>query len=210
MKIRKKILIGALSAVGLMTSLVVASNAISNVVNSNHHKQFKKELFHSDFDEIWDKECCPTIEDVIKELKDYFFKEKDNDSDVKSYSNQDINEINELIKETDQSIIESEKLIKKCKETLNEIDKLLISFYIIKLWTENYPNLDSFATKFDSIEWKEDKKNKPIIEKLANLLKCSFDEVNKQKIKQLVNGVLFDNDGDEEVNKQKIEQLINE
>ena len=62
---------------------------------------------------------------------------------------------------------------------------LVVHLYLIQLGVGNYTDWNSFVTKFNDNAWKENEKNKPIIEKLANLLKCSFDEVNAKKIEKL-------------------------
>ena len=59
---------------------------------------------------------------------------------------------------------------------------LVAHLYLIQLGVGNCTDWNSFVTKFNDNAWKENEKNKPIIEKLANLLKCSFDEVNTKKL----------------------------
>ena len=56
---------------------------------------------------------------------------------------------------------------------------------LAQLYDGNYTDWDSFVAKFNDNAWKENEKNKPFIEKLADLLKCSFDEVNAKKIEKL-------------------------
>ena len=60
---------------------------------------------------------------------------------------------------------------------------LVACLCLIQLGDENYTDWNSFVAKFNDNTWKENEKNKPFIEKLADLLKCSFDEVNAKKLK---------------------------
>ena len=80
------------------------------------------------------------------------------------------------------------------KKSLDELNKILIKMdnellvaclCLIQLGDENYTDWNSFVAKFNDNAWKENEKNKPFIEKLADLLKCSFDEVNAKKIEKL-------------------------
>ena len=48
---------------------------------------------------------------------------------------------------------------------------------------------DNFVKKFDSELSRNDKKNKPIIDALANLLHCPIDEVNSAKINEIISEI---------------------
>ena len=50
-------------------------------------------------------------------------------------------------------------------------------------------NWNNFVKKFDDEEWKSNEKNKPIIDNLANLLNCSSDEINSNKINGEINNL---------------------
>lgn len=156
MKISRKSLIG-LSAI---TSLLVSASAVS-ITN-----KMRKEPFSL----------------ATKSNTDMSFHSSEIDVNKNNSLEQDIGDV--LKKSLDDAL----------KKSLDELNKILIKMdnellvaclCLIQLDNGNYTDWDSFVAKFNDNTWKENEKNKPFIEKLADLLKCSFDEVNAKKIEKL-------------------------
>ena len=160
MKISRKSLIG-LSAI---TSLLVSASAVS-ITNKMRKEPFslvtKSNIdmsFHSsEIDVNKNNSLEQNIEDVLKESL-----------------------VDVLKKSLDESIDELNKILIKMDSEL-----LVACLCLIQLDDGNYTDWNSFVAKFNDNAWKENEKNKPFIEKLADLLKCSFDEVNAKKIEKL-------------------------
>ena len=77
--------------------------------------------------------------------------------------------------------IEEEKNL--IKQFEYDRDQLIVICFK-QLWRKNQIKWKDFLEQFDDSNWKE--KNKTIIENLAFALNCSFDEINKQKIDNLI------------------------
>ena len=59
----------------------------------------------------------------------------------------------------------------------------IISSYLAKLWDKSCSSWDVFVTKFDDNNWKN--QNKQTLEELADILDCSYFELNQNKINTL-------------------------
>ncbi len=64
-------------------------------------------------------------------------------------------------------------------------EKKLISYYLAQLVDEKYIDWDNFVKQFDNSTWKNKDKNKPTIENLIEILDCSIEDLNANKISNL-------------------------
>ena len=146
------------SLIGLsaITSLLVSASAVS-ITN-----KMRKESFSL----------------ATKSNTDMSFHSSEIDVNKNNSLEQDIGDV--LKKSLDESIDELNKILIKMDSEL-----LVACLCLIQLDDGNYTDWNSFVAKFNDNAWKENEKNKPFIEKLADLLKCSFDEVNAKKIEKL-------------------------
>ena len=115
---------------------------------------------------------------ATKSNTDMSFHSSEIDVNKNNSLEQDIGDV--LKKSLDESIDELNKILIKMDSEL-----LVACLCLIQLDDGNYTDWNSFVAKFNDNAWKENEKNKPFIEKLADLLKCSFDEVNAKKIEKL-------------------------
>ncbi len=67
----------------------------------------------------------------------------------------------------------------------NEYKNKSITSNLFQLWDESCIDWNSFVAKFDDEEWKDSKKNRPIIDNLVSLLGCSSNEINRDRINGL-------------------------
>ncbi len=156
MKISKKCLIGLCG----VTSLLVSTSVVS-VTNKVRNESFSL---------------------VAKNNIDMSFNPSEIDVNKNNCLDQDTEDV---LKKFDKSLIACKKALDECKKTLVKMGDDLVASYLVQLGDENYHDWGNFVKQFDDVNWKQKEKNKSIIEKLANLLKCSFDEVNAKKIDQL-------------------------
>ena len=101
------------------------------------------------------------------------------------FSKVNLNQIKDLDTQTKDS---AKKLLdsqKKLNSEINENKTELIAFYLGQLGEDNYENWSNFVEKFNDQNWKKQEKNKAIINQLVVLLKCSFDEINQNRINGL-------------------------
>ena len=156
MKISRKCLIGLCG----VTSLLVSTSVVS-ITNKVRNESFSL---------------------VAKNNIDMFSNPSEIDVNENNCLDQDTEDV---LKKSDHSLIAFKKKLDECKKILVKMGDDLVASYLVQLGDENYHDWGNFVKQFDNVNWKQEGKNKSIIEKIADLLECSFDEVNAKKIDQL-------------------------
>ena len=161
-------------------------------------KKNKQKIISSYLAKLWDKSCSSwdvfvtkfddnnwknqnkqTLEELADILDCSYFEL--NQNKINTLSKEVKNNVQDLVKNPQkESIVEQLLQIhKKWKENKQKI----IPFYLAKLWDKSCSSWDVFVTKFDDNNWKN--QNKQTLEELADILDCSYFELNQNKINTL-------------------------